>query len=120
MGNCGFNHFIPNSIIGQSEGVFVTALELGYSSSDIDIMYTAFQNLDIDRKGTVSIEEFITAYKITNERFMVLTLSIFDEDKSGGTFICHLFDDYFFHPENIRFFVIDEHLFTYVHAQLCT
>jgi Ca2+-binding EF-hand superfamily protein len=97
MGNCGFNHFIPNSMIGQSEEVLVTALELGYSPMDINIMYTAFSNLDVDNSGIITIEELITTYKINNERFMVLTLSLFDEDKSGGTSICHLLDYLFFH-----------------------
>ena len=85
MGTCGSSHFIPSSIIGQSKGVLITAFELGYSSEDVDVMYTAFSRLDIDKSGIISIDEFIIVYKITNVKLMVLQMSIFDQDKSGGT-----------------------------------
>ena len=50
----------------------------------LPILNRSFDRLDLEKRGLISIENFITTNNIVNTRFAKLTMSIYDEHGSGG------------------------------------
>jgi len=70
-------------IVGQSLSVLTMANELGYTTNDVNVMYRSFVALDKYKTGLLLITDLLKHCNITNLKFGVIGLSVFDEGNSG-------------------------------------
>jgi Ca2+-binding EF-hand superfamily protein len=75
--------FVVNSKVeGQDQAALNVLTELGLSQRDIDLLYTAFWDMDADSSGTIQPIELFAYFEVESATFEKGVFCLFDE----GTF----------------------------------
>lgn len=72
--------FVVNSLVeGQDQAALNVMTELGLSQRDIDLLYTAFWDMDADSSGTVQPVELFAYFEVESTHFENGVFCLFDE-----------------------------------------
>ena len=74
--------FVPNSDVeGQDESAMEIFQLLGLSQKDIDLLFTAFWDIDADNSGLIRPIELFNYFEVEETNFNLNIFSLFDEGK---------------------------------------
>mmetsp|Transcript_4703 Transcript_4703/g.7681 ORF Transcript_4703/g.7681 Transcript_4703/m.7681 type:complete len:453 (+) Transcript_4703:91-1449(+) len=87
---------VNNEIEGQDKATMEVLEELGLSASDINVLYTAFWDIDADGSGAIQPIELFHYFEVESTPFEMAVFTLFDEDESGiinfMEFVCSLWN----------------------------
>ncbi|KAJ1421568.1 hypothetical protein B484DRAFT_399408, partial [Ochromonadaceae sp. CCMP2298] len=88
--------FVVSDIEGQETACLEIFEELGFTKNDVDVLYTAFWDIDADGSGAIVPMELFAYFEVESSPFELSVFTIFDEDKSGiinfMEFVCSLWN----------------------------
>jgi hypothetical protein len=89
MGICGSHQVfeLNEDILGFDEKSKEFYQSIGLSDEDLNILYTAFYDIDSDNSKVIRIDEFLTYFEISNSTLTTKLFSLFEPDAKYLSFL---------------------------------
>lgn len=110
MGQC-FAHtkyVVNDNVQGQGRVAAEVFYKLGIEGRELDLLYSAFCDIDVDESGTIRKAEFYAYFKINQSKLYDKIFGMFDVDGSGMLnfmeFVCSMWNFCSMLPEHLASF----------------
>lgn len=92
MGICSsrVEFIVDENKLGCNEASMVFVQMLFLSKADLDILMTAFCDIDADRSGTIRFDEFMAYFRIDRTKFNEAVFSLLENNVNGQGFLTFL------------------------------